>query len=130
MAHGKTGQAGTVTFGGSGFTGKLRRWRSTPTFKTVDDTGAGEGADSKLPLRLTWNFEAEGVCPAGATPPSGSALLGTESAIVAKIASTDTTPGFSGTGLVTEAEITSPYDDVATFTLRAECSTGAVPTNY
>jgi hypothetical protein len=129
VPHGKTGQAGTVSIGAGAFDAKLRRWRVNPTMRTVDDTGAGEFADSILPLRLGWVFECEGIHHAGLAPPSSASMIGDEVAIIAKVAAGDTTPAFSGTGMVIEAEINSPYDDVATFSLRAVCSTGALPAN-
>lgn len=106
----------------------VENWDSTLKLDVVRSRGSGDGAWSRQPVAKDWEFNGTVMVALTQTPPNPVTLLGAEVAIVAD---TDESPKVrvSGTGLVTEAKITTPAGDNSgnvTIAIKVECSSADI----
>lgn len=132
MAHAAAGNAGSVTIATIAV-GRLLEWRARETGVTAEDTAAGDGATSRVPLRVDWEFECRGEIVSGTVPtgavPLPASIINTSVAIAAKRITADSAAAFAATGCFREFEYRSGgVDGIQEFTATAHSTEGTVPT--
>ena len=133
MAHGLSGKAGTVTWGGGAINGKLKNWQLEFTGENIVDRGAGEDWQSRIPLFSDWKvtFTAYALDQADWSLSSATAetsLINATSTIALKRKTGDTNPFFTATGLCTNIQRSHDIENPSEFTVVVECSEGVLPT--
>jgi hypothetical protein len=116
----RTGKDGNVLLGaGPTAIPALREWSYREGTRSVDSTAAGDDWDDTDALRGNFEVNARALLEIAGTyviPAQG--LRGTKAAFVLEVVDTDTAGLISGTGLVEEIQITTPYDGMVEITLR------------
>ena len=133
MAHGLTGAAGVVTWGGGAINGKLREWTAEFTGNTTSDRGAGESWESRIATFNDWSVsftafaldQADWSLSSAATEAS---LIGTTTTISLKRKSGDTNPWFTATGMTTSIRRRHEIENASEYEVTVQCSEGVLPT--
>jgi hypothetical protein len=97
----------------------LREWSYREGTRSVDATAAGDDWDDTEALRGNFEVNARALLEI-ATPYviTASSIRGTKAAFVLEVLDTDANGLISGTGLVEEVQVTTPYDGMVEITVR------------
>jgi hypothetical protein len=118
-----TGKDGAISLGGGAVNGKVRSWTLNYTSTNVDASGAGDVVDELVHLRKNWVISGEFLALNQADWDLDLSLVGTAAAVALKRIAADTNPFATGTGLVTQMQVTHGYDQPTTVTFEVR-STG------
>jgi hypothetical protein len=118
-----TGKDGAISLGGGAVNGKVRSWTLNYTSTNVDASGAGDAVDELVHLRKNWVISGEFLALNQADWDLDLSLVGTAAVVSLKRIAADTNPFATGTGLVTQMQVTHEYDQPTTVTFEVR-STG------
>jgi hypothetical protein len=116
----RTGKDGNVLLGPSAVVvPALREWTYREGTRDVDATAAGDDWDDTEALRGNYEVTFRALLEIAATYViTAQSLRGTKAAWVLEVNDADTAGLISGTGLVTEVQVTTPYDGMVEITGR------------